>query len=632
MDKMSVEELLVIKKKCDDAYYNTGKSVMSDDDYDLIVERIKILSPDMVLGVGCKLRDTNIKAKLPFFMGSLEKIKKDEPKKLANWLSSNELNQYIVSNKLNGVSCLIKYTAGESMPRLYTRGDGVYGSDISYLADKIQNIPKTLKMKPNLAVRGEIIINFKTYTSKYISEFKTALSLVSGTVNSNTLRKTVYDLEFIAYEIVDEANNLSPSENMNILQFLKFKVVRYTICYKSDLTCENLAKILEDQRSSYEFEMDGIVVQSDIGYNRSNITPDGNPKYAFAFKMINETVKATVVNVEWNVSKWGILKPIVCVNPVMLSGARVEHASGRNGKFIQSNNIGKGSIVLLTRSGEVIPYVISIIKSTTAIMPTCKYTWNETQVDIIADDADANIIPLLVHFFVTLDIKRINDGIVTKLVNAGFNTIDKILNMSVQNFETVPGMKTKLAENTFHNIHSVLSSGSVKISSVMVASGIFGFGLGIKKAENLMLNIPYLFDDSRPVSVNVIEQVDGFSTATATKIMSNIPAFKHFWETIIKKHLAPQNQSLVVSQSQSQPKSKADIFSKKTFVFSKFRDADLKQFIEQFGGVVSDSVTKSTTYVIKPNNYYGPDTDKMIKARQYNILILTPNEIRKLIT
>ena len=110
---------------------------------------------------------------------------------------------------------------------------------------------------------------------------------------------------------------------------------------------ELIGKFLLSKQNSL-YEIDGIIVQSNTPYIR-NLS--GNPTYAFAFKvrLDKNIVKATIEEVEWNVSKWGVLKPRIRIIPINLNGVTITYTSGFNAKYIVDNSIGKGSILKITR-------------------------------------------------------------------------------------------------------------------------------------------------------------------------------------------------------------------------------------------------------------------------------------------
>lgn len=116
----------------------------------------------------------------------------------------------------------------------------------------------------------------------------------------------------------------------------------------------------------------------------------GNPDYAFAFKInsLEDTVETRVIDISWNVSKRGLIKPTVRLEPVDVGGVTIQNATGFNAKFVTENHVGKGAVVQIVRSGDVIPHIVSVIRKGVPNLPEIEYEWNETQVDFIVKDQE----------------------------------------------------------------------------------------------------------------------------------------------------------------------------------------------------------------------------------------------------
>ena len=153
-------------------------------------------------------------------MGSLDKIKFEDTNKLDNWLVKYNSKEFLISDKLDCVSALFVYEKGYM--KLYTRGDGIIGADISHLIKYIKDIPK--EVKEDIAIRGELIIKKAVFESKYAEKFANARNMVSGLVNSKSLRDGVKDINFIGYEIINNlTKQIKPSK-----QFKKIKELGFT--------------------------------------------------------------------------------------------------------------------------------------------------------------------------------------------------------------------------------------------------------------------------------------------------------------------------------------------------------------------------------------------------------------------
>lgn len=169
---LSDEEIDEIKENADDIYYNTGFHGIDDEKYDIIRKEYDMRFPKKGEKIG-KINKENNQIKLPYWMGSMNKIYPKDEKKFDKWLFENKSQNYVISEKLDGVSCLLNIEKGKI--RLYTRGDGNIGTDISVLKNFIK-LPEIRGIN-NFSVRGELIISIKNF-SKFFAENYSNLSSV----------------------------------------------------------------------------------------------------------------------------------------------------------------------------------------------------------------------------------------------------------------------------------------------------------------------------------------------------------------------------------------------------------------------------------------------------------------------
>jgi len=613
-----LEFLQKMKLYLDDIYYNTGKSSGLDDwQYDLLKEILEIRDPYYVPVVGAKIRQNENKIELPFWLGSMNKFKPEDESDLFRWIKKHTAEEYIIEDKLDGISCLLIVQDGKL--KLYTRGDGIIGSDISYFAQYFKNIPNITKHIKNISVRGELIMKESVFKEKYANEFANPRNFVSGRIGSKTVRDGLSDIEFIAYEIVDTGVLIKPEEQLLNLSNMGFKTVPYVII--PEITVENLVEIIYLRKTESEFEIDGIIVQKNTPYVR-NIK--GNPDYAFAFKvrMNSNLINAEVEEVLWNVSKWGLIKPRIRIKPIKLSGVTITYTSGFNAKYIEDNQIGPGTILKMTRSGDVIPFIVEVVKSTEAQFPDdIPYIWNETHVDIILerdDDKDTNemCIKIVSSFFASLKIKHVSEATVSKMYNHGLDNILKIVSAKQEDFEKIEGFGKRLAERTYENIHNGLQN--ISLSTLLGASGVFGMSIGKRKTEILLDAIPDLLDIYKLISkeelTELINGVEGFSDKTTAKIIENLPWADKFYENI--KPYTTIKQKITAS----------DDLKKMKVVFSGFRNLELEEHVKTRGGKVVTSVSKNTTALVVSDK--DSKSSKIQKAIDLGINIYDEEEFK----
>lgn len=600
--KMTTQQITEYKQRCDDAYYNSGETLISDQEYDILkAEYIKRVKPDKV-PVGAKIRDSDKRVNLPFWLGSADKMTPEDEGKLDRWIYKHKAPSFLISEKLDGVSCLLEVKNGKLS--LYTRGDGEIGADITHIA-KYLTIPK---VDNDIYVRGELIMEKKTFESKHSSVYKNPRNMVAGLVGGKTARQGLDDIKFVAYEIVGD-NMPKVESQLEALTEMKFDVVKYKVV--SSVNMKTLISILTDFKKSSLFEIDGIIVQVNIPYDRNT---EGNPDYMFAFKMLDlDSVREAIVEkIEWNVSKWGVLKPIVHIQPIEVSGITMSKLTGHNAAYIEQNNLGKGSILKVVRSKDVIPYILEVVQGSKAEMPEQPYTWDENHVNIttLEEGCETICIKLLNNFFSGLGIKYVSEATIGKLYQHGYDDLIKILSASKEDLMNIPTFQEKSAERIYTNLHEGFQN--VSQAQILGLSGVLGFGIGERRMELLLNNIPDLMTVykklSRDETIRRIVQVEGFSDITAEKIVDNLK----YGEILLEKLQPFMTLKKVEKISSSLQGMK--------IVMTGFRDKKLEEDIKLRGGQVVSSVSKNTSVLIVAGNDLS--SSKAVSAQKLGVKIM----------
>jgi NAD-dependent DNA ligase len=619
LEKMDENTLSNMLKTANDIYYNENRSVLTDNEYDIIKEFMAVKYPknQILEEIGAPIQGKN-KVTLPFEMASMDKIKPDSGA-LKSWTEKYS-GPYVLSCKLDGVSGMyVCDTSGKH--QLYTRGNGMVGQDISHLI----NVIKLPKLQKGMAIRGEFIIPKSIFKTKYSEEFANARNLVSGIINRKSIDEKSKDLHFVTYEVIQP--ELKPSEQMDILKNSGLEVVFNTI--KDSLTNELLSDILIDWRSNYEYEIDGVIVSNDAIYPRIH----GNPDHSFAFKMVmsDQVAEAKVVDVLWEASKDGYLKPRVRIEPIQLAGVRIEYATGFNGKFIEDNNIGIGAIITMVRSGDVIPYIKAVsIPADKAKMPLVPYVWNKTHVDVLLENPNDDITVQeknVTLFFVSLEVDGLAKGNIKKLFQKGKTTVPAILRMSISDFETVDGFKQKMAEKIYNSIQEKIKKAS--LLDIMVASGKMGRGLGERKIKPILSKYPDILTrcEGDEVKEEMLKQIDGIGKENAYEFVKNIPSFMTFLKECNLEYKLTE-----VSNAISEPVVQNTFINKdhpllgKKIVMTKIRDKEIIDFINKNGLVLEDSMKKDIFVLIVKTR--EDKSNKTAFAEKNGIPIMTAEEFK----
>lgn len=606
LETLNENQLTKLLRNANKAYYNE-KAIFTDNEYDIIKEFTESKYPSNIVlhEIGCSI--TKNKVKLPYPMGSMDKIKPDT-NALSNWMSRFS-GPYLLSCKLDGVSGL--YTTKDDKPQLYSRGDGTIGQDISYLIPFLR-LPKT----KDIVIRGELIIPKYLFETKYKNKSANPRNMVAGIVNHKTINEAIKDIHFVAYELIYPIKK--PSEQMLLLSTFDVELVSH----KKELyiTNELLSEKLLDWRNNYTYEIDGVIVANDDIYERNY----GNPQHTFAFKMVlsDQVAEAKVVDVIWSASKDGYLKPRVEIEPINLCGVQIKYATGFNAAFINDNKIGIGATIELIRSGDVIPHIRKVvIPAQQSKMPSLPFKWNDTHVDIILEDFETDISVReknICGFFKGIGVEGLSTGNVRRIIEGGYDSIPKILKMQIANLLEINGFKEKMATKIYNNIKAKINEAT--LIKIMSSCNMFGRGISEKKIELIMETYPnvLLSKETDDQKISRILEIKGMAMKSAQAFVERISEFINF---IKEASLVKKLEEITIEKKDldnSHP-----LFAK-SIVMTGFRDINLLENLKNIGAKIASNVTSKTFIVLVKNK--AEDTTKANQARKLNIPLMTSQE------
>ena len=573
LESMDQKALEMMHRKANKAY-RQGDAIMTDTAFDELDEYLKEKFPTSKVFEVVGAKTKRVEVPLPYTLFSMNKIKPGQGK-LEAWKKKYQ-GPYVTSAKLDGASAL--YIVQPGGAKLLTHGEvrkgdtSQKGGDVSHLVAQMGMATNTQFMLPDqrqvllgpnetLMIRGEIVLDRKTFAEKYSDTYANPRNMVAGLINALDVAKhgdRQKDLKFVAFEVI-EPRGLKPSQQLRLLEpyakQLGIEVVEHSeVATPAELTEELLSKEFVRYREEHPYECDGVIVIDDKVYPRKN----QNPEHAIAFKMIVEDQKAeaTIRDISWRVSKDGYIKPTVHIHPVKVPGATIRKITGHDARTIQTKKLGPGAKVVILRRGDVIPHVENVkTPATAAAMKEAwwqgPYEWSKSGVDIRLP-AEAMLdeqwntemrFANIKKFFDTIKASNLGEKALRKMFEEGYDTVEKMATATPQELTRIEGFQATKAKNIVEGISTALKEASEQ--KLMVGSNIFGRGSGrdiLAKVLKKFPNILHFESESLPENQKLergIAAIKGISEERALQIVAALPKFRRFLKPLRPDLVAP---------------------------------------------------------------------------------------------
>lgn len=602
-----------------DMHYTQGTPFLQDEKYDKLVNYLENLTGKSYTKIGDAPRPNQKKVVLPIHTGSLNKVK--TLRQWKNWAKHHE-GPYVLSDKLDGISLVVEFRP-RGLPRVFTRGDGTIGCNVNDIA---RFAIKTYNPNKLTYVRGELIFSKKKWASlcKWKPGYANARNAVAGLANqiangtngtnvSDETVKMLGALDFVVFSVTRQGEKLTKSQQLALAWTAGFKTVWN--CEVEQIEFEKLGDELARRKMESAFAIDGLVICDNKNYPP---TKQGNPKHAIAFKMDQESqIRETIVtNVFWNLSRYGLMKPVAKVSPVVIDGVVISKVTLYNARWVKNNGIGIGSKVQIIRSGDVIPKIHSVLENVANSPPATpegedgiQWRWkDEIDIELIGESPDVKA-RKLESFASKLNIAGLKIGTSTKLVRAGINTIPKFCTATGDMLSGINGLgptsakKIITARDKALEIHSVLE--------VVAACDAFGQGFGMKKMKPFFDAFPNI-QGYQDLDITEIERLPGWSKKSSIKLIKSIPRAVAMARELIAIGTVGTKRNVTDGP-------------KLTVVLSGFRDKSAQQDMEKLGVAFQNAVTKKCDYlVMKPGS---KATSKSQKARKFGIAVISMEKL-----
>lgn len=645
---LRMKELTARLSEASKTYYQESREIMSNFEYDKLYDELLALEAEtgvVMAGSPTQKVGYEILSELPKEaheapMLSLDKTK--EVRVLQEWLGDQEA---LLSWKLDGLTIVLTYEGGE-LVKAVTRGNGEIGEVITNNARVFANVPLRIAYKGQLILRGEAVIRYSDFyqineeIEDVDAKYKNPRNLCSGSVRQLNNQITAQrNVNFVAFMLV-RADGVdfhnSRREQFEWLKTQGFEVVEYRMVKRASLP-ENV-QYFSQKIADYDIPSDGLVLLlDDIAYGDSLGRTAKFPRNSIAFKWEDEIRETHLLEIEWSVSRTGLINPVAIFEAVELEGTTVSRASVHNLSIMEGLQLGIGDTITVYKANMIIPQIAENLTRSgkmeiPKICPVCGGATEIRQMNDVKSlyctnpDCQAKKIKsfsLLVSRD-ALNIDGLSEMTLEKFIGSGLiHTYADIFHLD-RHRETIVEMEG-FGEKSYEKLTTAIRQAShTTLPRVIYGLGIAGIGLA--NAKMLCRQFDFDFEKMRHASEEELTAVDGIGTVLADAWISYFESEKN--NRLVDDLLA----ELTIEQESTS--AETAVFAGMTFVITgsvtHFANRkELQSVIEARGGKATGSVTSKTTYLI--NNDVASNSSKNKKAKELGIPILSEEDFLKLL-
>lgn len=625
-------------------YYGLDAPTISDAEYDKKFDELKKLEDE----ANFWLANSPTRKVQGTVLDCFNKIEHSKPMlSAAKTKDVNEIQKFIgnkdfyCSYKLDGLTLVCRYSQGKFVQAI-TRGTGTVGEDVTEQARMISNLPMTVPYDGDLELRGECVIsweNFHKINETLTEPYSHPRNLAAGSLRNLDANITKQrNLSYVVFECVSELYDKdtddgewdSKWERLAYLDYLGFETVERCIG-----TVDDCVEAM--QPDWYKFPVDGLIFElNSDSYSKSLTATSHHEGCRIALKWADSTYETTLLNVEWNTTRSGLISPVAVFSPVDLDGAITTRATLHNLSIIKQLELGIGDTITVYRSNMVIPKVDENFTRSNALVipdrcPCCGYkaevraTDNSQVLMCTNPNCTAKKIAQFTHFVSRkcLNIEGLSEATLEKFISLGYiNDFKSIYQLSEHKKELmrIDGFGAKSVQKL---LDSIEKSRDVRLENFIAALGIEGIGVVAAKTISKAFNGDiYAVLDAYDQGYDWT-QLDDFGTVMARNINN------YFEENIGDVY----NLALEMRFIKHECKQVEDNpFNGKTLCvtgkLNHFTRDSINAKISELGAKAAGSVSKKTDYLIT-NEQSG--SSKYKKAVELNIPIITEDEFLKMI-
>ena len=636
-------------------YYVEDAPVISDYEYDMLMQRLKALEaehPELVTP------DSPTQKVGGAALSKFEPVVHQVPlESLTDVFSYDELyafgermdaafgghQRYSVEPKIDGLSMSLEYENGVFV-RGATRGDGITGENVTENLRTVRSLPLHIENAPErFVVRGEVYMSKAVFEELNAQRELRGETLLANPRNAAAGSMRQLDPKVAASRKLDiicfnlqyssDGKYASHAQSLDAMREMGFPVVPYK-CYDNIKDCVERIQWLGENRGELPYDMDGAVIKLDSFSQRSSLGSTAKaPRWAVAFKYPPEKKESRVLDIVVQVGRTGVLTPKAVVEPVRLAGTTVSAATLHNQDNIDRMDLRIGDTVLLQKAGEIIPEVLSVNLSKRPegtvpyVMPSrCPECGSPVVRDedgaalrCTSPECPAQRLRNIAHFASreAMDIEGLGISVCESLINSGMvKDASDLYYLDARAVAALERMGDKSAANLMRAIENSKEAG---LARLLCAFGIRQVG---QKAAKVLASHFTDLDSLMAAGEEELTAISDIGGITAGFIIN---WFSNPQSIDLIEKLRRAGVSFL-----SKEERKDDRFAGKVFVLtgtlSSFTRDQAGAIIESFGGKTSSSVSKKTDYVLAGENAGS----KLTKAESLGIAIISEAEFEEM--
>ena len=641
-------------------YYDDDAPEISDFEYDMLMVELRNLEkqfPDFLS------KDSLTQKVGGHVKEGFEKVQHEVPlQSLQDIFSFEELDEfiervtkqaeeyheplaYVVEAKIDGLSVALEYKNGV-LVRGATRGNGLIGEDVTDNLKTVKSIPKQLKEKINITVRGEVFIGKKEFAKmneerEILEEplFANARNAAAGSLrqlDASIAAKRPLDIYIFNVQKIEDKTFQSHYDELHYLEEIGFQIDPVCMSCK---TREDIVKAIQkigEERQDLTFGIDGAVIKVDNLHLRELLgTTYKVPKWAIAYKYPPERKETKLRDITCQVGRTGAITPMAILEPVQVDGSLISKTTLHNEDFIKEKDLRIGDTVVIQKQGDVIPEVVDVIKGKRTgeekifqmptVCPVCGAPAvreeGEAATRCTGIECSAKALRSIVHFASKegMDIDGLGYSIIEQLLDRGLiKTIADIYTLRLEDIASLKKNGTKFAQNL---INAIEESKNRDLFKLITALGIPH--IGVKMAKELARRYGSI-EALMEASIESLNLQNDIGEITAISI-------HEFFAQDQTRDLIQRLEAAGVNTIAQKDEHADERFMGKTFVLTgsleNFTREEASEIIEKFGGKTSGSVSQKTDYVLA-----GEEAgSKLRKAQELGVTILSEQEFQTMI-